>query len=63
MQELNTPPPHKPHRPERRRPTVEHDVTPEEDLPIDAPDVEGPQRTPDLRSSPAVRHPKTSGAP
>ena len=59
MSELNTPPPHKPHRPDRRRPKVEHDINQEEDIPIDAPDVEGHKLINDLRNSPAVRHPKS----
>lgn len=58
MNELHTPSPHKPHRPERRRPKVEHDLLNEEDIPIDAPDVEGQKLIDDLRNSPAVRHPK-----
>ncbi len=58
MNELHDPPPHKPHRPERRRPKVEHDLLQEEDIPIDAPDVEGQRLINDLRNSPAVRHPK-----
>jgi len=63
MQELNAPPPHKPHRPNRRRTSAEHDITQEEDMPIDAPDVEGQTMINEQRNSPAVRHPKTSGTP
>ncbi len=58
MNELNTPPPHKPHRPDRRRAKAEHDVIQEEDIPIDAPDVEGHRLLNDKRNNPAVRHPK-----
>jgi len=58
MNELHDLPPHKPHRPERRKPKVEHDLLQEEDIPIDAPDVEGQRLINDLRNSPAVRHPK-----
>ena len=39
---------------------VEHELTEEEDLPIDAPDVEGHKMIKDLHHSPAVRHPKVS---
>ena len=55
LNELNPP-----HRPDRRSVKVEHGLTEEEDLPIDAPDVEGHTMIKDLHHSPAVRHPKVS---
>lgn len=62
MKELNPPPPplHQPHRPNRRSLKVEHELTEEENIPTDAPDVEGHTMIKDVRHSPAVRHPKAT---
>lgn len=58
MKELNAPPPHQPLHPHRRSLKVEHELTEEENITTDAPDVEGHTMIKDLRHSPAVRHPK-----
>ena len=39
---------------------VEHKLTEEENIPTDAPDVEGHKMINGLRHSPVVRHPKAS---
>lgn len=60
MNELHTPPAHTHHRTGQRRPTQEHDRSHEETLPIDAPDVEGPQEVDDTRIRATPRHPGTT---
>ena len=55
MNELNPPQPHQPHRPDRRCLKVRLKLAEEEDIPIDAPNVECHQMINDQRHSPVVR--------
>jgi len=55
LNELNPHQPHQPHRPDRRCLKVRHKLSEEEDIPIDAPNVECHQMINDQRHSPVVR--------
>lgn len=58
MNDHHPPPPHHlPGTPPKPR-KMEHDISQEEDIPIDAPDVEGQKMIDDLkRGEPGVKHP------
>lgn len=58
MDDHHPPPPHRPPSTPAKPRKLEHDINQEEDIPTDAPDVDGQKAVHDLgRKEPGVKHP------